>query len=374
MNQVSNPLGYHSYHNEMYQNQSTISPPNYYWYYYPPAQSYTSTYFMESSSSRFVLMQRQGDCCLSGSTASTNNAPNLHYNMPPKPPGTNKSTQTGGCVRKCATENIPPPPLRATCYMPTARAAVSTRTRTTSRSIVCESTSSCVEKKKEKNETKSCKKEKTASKSSSKSKDTKKAKKDCESKSKSNQESQNCKKIELETTRNECRTEKSPAEKLNIDPDPIVITKPNKCVLEYVQELAVRYLRPPSPPTPGDIIIRESKARIEEPLPPLIIRQQPPRPDTPEPLVIREAPPNPPKPMGKKIITISGKQLPPPPRKVIVERLAPIPSKPQPVIIERWLPYAQRKRRVIYQRSNDCDNDSIVALKPKNVIIQWYYL
>ena len=95
------------------------------------------------------------------------------------------------------------------------------------------------------------------------------------------------------------------------------------------------------PPAPGEIVIHQEPDLVAGAAPPLIIRQQPPRPDTPEPLVIREAPPEPPAPLGVKKITISGKQLPPPPRKVIIERLAPLPAKPQNVIIERWLPYSQ---------------------------------
>ena len=42
------------------------------------------------------------------------------------------------------------------------------------------------------------------------------------------------------------------------------------------------------------------------PAPPLIIRQQPARAETPEPLVFREAPPSRPRFLGQKIITISG--------------------------------------------------------------------
>ena len=104
------------------------------------------------------------------------------------------------------------------------------------------------------------------------------------------------------------------------------------------------------------------------PAPPLVIRQQPARPATPEPLVIREAPPQPPEQVGPKIITISGKRLPPPPRKVVIERLAPLPCKPQSVIIERWLPYSEVKRRVIFQKSSQADP---ICCKPRNVIVQW---
>jgi hypothetical protein len=155
---------------------------------------------------------------------------------------------------------------------------------------------------------------------------------------------------------------------LNIDEHPTVITKKAATNVEYVQEIAVRYLKPPTPPLPGEIIINEFTSEFTPPAPPIIIRQQPPRPVTPEPLVIREHPAPPPPVVPRKIITISGKLMPPPPRKVIIERLAPLPTKPQSLLVERWLPYAPLKRRVIYNRANQ--RETVVA-KPKNVIIQW---
>jgi hypothetical protein len=155
---------------------------------------------------------------------------------------------------------------------------------------------------------------------------------------------------------------------INEDLNPQVITKRHEQALVYIQELAIRYLRPPTPPPPGEIIITQEINSVTPPAPPLILRQVPARSNTPEPLVIREAPPKPPKPIGRKVITISGKNGPPPPRKVIIERLAPLPSKPQSVLVERWLPYSQTKRRVIFQRSNGQD---AVVMKPRNVIVQW---
>lgn len=155
---------------------------------------------------------------------------------------------------------------------------------------------------------------------------------------------------------------------INEDSSPEIITKKTLGVIEYIQELAIRYLRPPSPPLPGDIIITQEPNVATKPAPPLIIRQQPARPITPEPLLIREEPPKPPKPVGPKVITISGKRLPPPPRKVVIERLAALPTKPQPVIIERWLPYKEVKRRVIFQKAAQVDPTPV---KPKNVIVQW---
>lgn len=154
---------------------------------------------------------------------------------------------------------------------------------------------------------------------------------------------------------------------INEDPNPEVITKRSNQKIEYIQELAIRYLRPPTPPAPGEIVITQEANVLTPPAPPLVIRQQPARPSTPEPLVIREAPPLPPKAVGRKLISISGKRIPPPPRKVVIERLAELPAKPQSVIIERWLPYAEVKRRVIFQAA---PADPIVVA-PKNTIIQW---
>ena len=74
---------------------------------------------------------------------------------------------------------------------------------------------------------------------------------------------------------------------LNQDPNPELITKRYKDTVSYVQELAVRYLKPPTPPAPGEIIIKQEPNIPTGPAPPLVIRQQPARPCTPEPLVIR---------------------------------------------------------------------------------------
>jgi hypothetical protein len=155
---------------------------------------------------------------------------------------------------------------------------------------------------------------------------------------------------------------------INEDSNPEIIRKRTEQQLIYEQEVAIRYLRPPTPPPPGEILIKQEKNISTPPAPPLVIRQQPPRPETPAPLLIREAPPRAPLPVGQKVITISGKRLPPAPRKVVIERLAPLPSKPQSVIIERWLPYGAQKRRVIFQRNQEADP---VVQRPRNVIIQW---
>jgi hypothetical protein len=155
---------------------------------------------------------------------------------------------------------------------------------------------------------------------------------------------------------------------INEDPSPQIITKRVEQVLEYVQELAVRYLRPPTPPAPGEIVITQEADYRSGPAPPLIIRQQPARAATPAPLVVREAPPAPPPRIGLKRIAIAGRRLPPPPRKVVIERLAPLPAKPQNVIVERWLPYAAQRRRVLFNRAAEVRAE---VAAPRNVIVQW---
>lgn len=154
---------------------------------------------------------------------------------------------------------------------------------------------------------------------------------------------------------------------INHDPNPEIINKKPSQELEYHQEIAIRYLKPPTPSPPGDIIIEQESNITSQPAPPLVIRQPPPPPEESEPIIIREAPPQPPPQIPPRKITIKGKRLPPPPRKVVIEKFEQLPPKPQQVLIERWLPYIPQKRRVIFQAAPP---DPIVA-PPKNLIIQW---
>ena len=156
--------------------------------------------------------------------------------------------------------------------------------------------------------------------------------------------------------------------RIHQDSNPQVVSKRYEQVFEYVQELAIRYLRPPTPPGAGEIVITMQPDTATGPAPPLIIRQAAARASTPEPLVLREAPPQPPQPSGPKRITISGKRNPPPPRKVVIERLPALPAKPQNVIVERWLPYAEGgKRRVVFNKAA-----ALAAVAtPRNVVVQW---
>ncbi|CAF0740054.1 unnamed protein product [Brachionus calyciflorus] len=155
--------------------------------------------------------------------------------------------------------------------------------------------------------------------------------------------------------------------KLNNDPNPEVLRKKPADRIRYVQDVAIRFLEPPQPPKPGDIVVKHLPNRQIAPAPPLVVRQAPPKPATPAPLVLREVPPQPPARIPDQLVTVPGKVLAPPARKVVVERLPPIPPKPQQIFLEKWLPFKQQKRRVVYQRPEpDC-----VLPNPRNLVIQW---
>ena len=87
---------------------------------------------------------------------------------------------------------------------------------------------------------------------------------------------------------------------INDDPNPEIIRKRTNQQIVYHQEVAIRYLRPPTPPAPGEILIQQKGNSLLPPAPPLVIRQKPPKPVTPPPLVVREAPPLPPPVIGRK--------------------------------------------------------------------------
>ena len=154
---------------------------------------------------------------------------------------------------------------------------------------------------------------------------------------------------------------------LNRDPDPIVIHKKPTQSINYKQEIKLRFLKPPTPQQPGDIIIRQEKDVQIPAAPPLLVRQKPPEPAKLAPIIVREKPPSPPPPIEPKFLTLPGKILPPPPRKVIVERLPKMPQPPQDVVVERWLGYSKRQRRVVFQPAPKFTP----ALAPKNEIIEW---
>ena len=155
--------------------------------------------------------------------------------------------------------------------------------------------------------------------------------------------------------------------KLNVDPNPTLIRKKAENRIQYVQNVSLKFLKPPAPQQPGDITITQEPDVQAPAAPPLVVRQQPPAPINPAPVVVRERPPVPPTPIGPKNIIIPGRVIPPPPRKVIVEKLPQMPAKPQDIIIERWLGYARRTRNVNFHPAAPI----VPAPAPKNVLIEW---
>jgi hypothetical protein len=93
------------------------------------------------------------------------------------------------------------------------------------------------------------------------------------------------------------------------DPNPFVIQKKSKPVT-YVQKINLAYYKPPAPPAPGPVIIKEVRPPQAPAPPPLFVRIQPPPPPEQAPLVIREAPPPRPKQIPTTHLT---KVLPPVP-------------------------------------------------------------
>lgn len=154
---------------------------------------------------------------------------------------------------------------------------------------------------------------------------------------------------------------------INQDDEPEIIKKETNQTVVYKHEVAVRFLKPPTPTPPGDLIIKQENNIPVSPAPPVIIRQPPPRPKSVEPLVIREEPPEVPDKIESQIITIPGKLSDPPLRRVIVEKFGQLPDKPQNIIIEKWLPFKEQVRNVVFIPS---DPDPPVE-KPKNLIIEW---
>jgi hypothetical protein len=78
---------------------------------------------------------------------------------------------------------------------------------------------------------------------------------------------------------------------LNEDMEFEIIHKQNESTVDYNQKVQVKYLRPPTPPPPGELIIRaecNENIDLKRP-PPIILRQLPVRSPSPtQPLILRE--------------------------------------------------------------------------------------
>ena len=159
------------------------------------------------------------------------------------------------------------------------------------------------------------------------------------------------------------------------DPALLVVNKKSP-IIDQVQHVQIKYLKPPLSPPPGDIIVHQEPHIQLPPMEPLVIVERPsspdvahsPSPSSPEIIVIREEPPEPLPNIPEVHITVPGKVLPPPPRQVIVERLAQVPPPPPDVLHEKWLrDETPLRRRVVFVPA-----PTLKPLMPeKNILIQW---
>ena len=146
----------------------------------------------------------------------------------------------------------------------------------------------------------------------------------------------------------------------SVPPPPVVIRRKSKDLL-FKQQVDIQLLRPPTPPAPAPIIIREVRQRPPSCHKPMTVRQkledtgQIHISKTPSPIVLRERPPLPPRhdyPSKPTIVYRHLPTAPPSPPTVILERLRPhvaaVIQKPAPILVEKWLPYPPEQKRKIY--------------------------
>jgi hypothetical protein len=114
------------------------------------------------------------------------------------------------------------------------------------------------------------------------------------------------------------------------DPNPVVIQKKSKPIT-YIQKINLAYYKPPAPPAPGPVIIKEVRPPQAPPPPPLFVRIQPPPPPEQQPLVIREAPPPRPQHVPTTLLTKVLPPVPAPPPRVHVR------NAPDAATVERTL-------------------------------------
>jgi len=119
-------------------------------------------------------------------------------------------------------------------------------------------------------------------------------------------------------------------DKFFYDPNPVVIQKKSKPVT-YVQKINLAYYKPPAPPAPGPVIIKEVRAPQAPAPPPLFVRIQPPPPQEQAPIVIREAPPPRPQHVPTTMLTKVLPPVPAPPPNVQVR------NAPNQAAVERTL-------------------------------------
>ena len=155
--------------------------------------------------------------------------------------------------------------------------------------------------------------------------------------------------------------------RLNTDANYKIIRKQGRGKTQQVQDIQIKYLKPPVAQPAGDIIIKQESDIQMPAAPPLIIRQQEAPRRGADALVIREEPPAMSRAIPPVTITIPGRRVAPPPRKVIIEKLPAPPPAAQQVLIERWLSPPEQTRRVRFIPGQKLADQAA----PRNVLIQW---
>ena len=64
----------------------------------------------------------------------------------------------------------------------------------------------------------------------------------------------------------------------NVDPQPLIVRKKPAAPVNYTQLVSVKFLQPPPPQQPGDIVISQQRDVQAAPVAPRLIRQRPPLP------------------------------------------------------------------------------------------------
>ncbi len=180
---------------------------------------------------------------------------------------------------------------------------------------------------------------------------------------------------ELSLTRPDLSAEQFP---LDNDDQNLIVIKKKPQPIEQIQNVHLKFLKPPPLPPPGDIVIHQ-EPDIQLPAePPLYIREtirhdssSDSKHTLPKTIVIREKPPSMPEPIPEVHLTIPGKVLPPPPRQIIVERFpSRSPSPPPTIVYEKWLPYEDQMnaRRVVFIQNENLIDAGIRCLNSEGGI------
>lgn len=183
----------------------------------------------------------------------------------------------------------------------------------------------------------------------------------------------------------------SPEMSAPFPPAPIIIRKKNKDLV-LKQKVDIQLLRPPTPPAPAPIIIREirsnpksftSSSSTTSRQSGSIVHKlentgQIQWSKTPPPIILRERPPPRPPRENHSQPTIVYRQAVSPGSTVITERLrsngSTIIQKPAPILIEKWLPYPpEQKRQIIYERISPRPIHKLNQHKdqPKQIIVEY---